>query len=254
MWFLTGLLGVVFGFILIIIGIYITIRIILKKYGFSHKSLSALYNEAMRNREVSEQKQRQLGGMTNVLLPIIRDDFENFSEKEFYHLVEKSLRSIFQAIGEKNNNKLLKDETFSLINDKIRLQIEDLTEAKKAYKYNDIIFHQHTIKNYTKKNGMINLEIDSSLEYYYEEYYEDSIIYKKDYKKQAKYSTAFIYIIDTKAAGFDINVLGLNCPNCGSPVSSLHQKNCKYCKTSLNIQVASLPKCWKIIDFKEISK
>ena len=247
-------LGIILAFITIILLIYVTIRATLNKYGFKSKGLLSLYNEVMKTREVEEQKPKQLGGMTNVLLPIIREDFKDFSEKEFYYLVEKSLRSIFHAITEKNSNKLLKDDTFDLINDKIRLYIEDLNTINKAYTYNDIVFHTHTIKSYTKKNGMINLEIASSLEYYYEEYLEDKVIFKKEYKKQSKYTTTFVYIIDTKTAGFDLNVLGLNCPNCGSPVTSLQQKSCKYCKTVLNIQVANLLKCWKIIDYKEMVK
>jgi len=251
---LGGFIGVLLGFITILLLMYIAIKVILNKFGFGSKSLLTLYNEAIKVRESEEQKPKQLGGMTNVLLPIIREDFKDFSEKEFYYLVEKSLRNIFQAINEKNSNKLLKNDTFNLINDKIRLYIEDLNTFNKKYTYNDIVFHNHTIKNYTKKNGMINLEISSSLEYYYEEYFEGKIVFKKEYKKQARYTTTFVYIIDTKVAGFDINVLGLNCPNCGSPVTSLNQQSCKYCKTVLNIQVANLLKCWKIIDYKEITK
>ena len=251
---LEGFLGVILGFITIIVFIYIMIKVLLKKIGFGSSNLLSLYKEVINRRKTVEQTPKQLGGMTNVLLPIIREDFKDFSEKEFYYLVEKSLRSIFQAIKDKNNNKLLKDNTFDLINDKIRLYIEDLSTSNKTYIYNDVVFHGHTIKNYNKKNGMISLDIASSLEYYYEEYLDDRIIYKKEYKKQTKYTTTFIYIIDTKEAGFDLNVLGLNCPNCGSPVTSLNQKSCKYCKTVLNIQVANLLKCWKIIDYKEIEK
>ena len=27
----------------------------------------------------------------------------------------------------------------------------------------------------------------------------------------------------------DLKVLGIHCPNCGSPITSLGQKNCSYC-------------------------
>jgi len=48
-----------------------------------------------------------------------------------------------------------------------------------------------------------------------------------------------------------MRVLGLTCPSCGGPIESLEKKSCPYCKSGIYFQIASLVKCFKIIDVKE---
>ena len=97
---------------------------------------------------------------------------------------------------------------------------------------------------------MVKLDISTSLEYYYEKIQNGKTVISNKRKKQTRYTVSYVYIYDNKA-GFDIQVLGINCPNCGSPISSFEKKTCSYCKSGLNITVANLQKCWKIVDLKE---
>ena len=248
--FLFGFLGVLLAFVVIIILIYSFVRYILNKYGFAGKSLLSIYRESKQAGEQEKQRVKNLSGMTKVLLPIINEDFDDFDERHFYLLVEKCLRNILLAL-ENKDYKYLKDKELNVIRQKIELQIEDLKENDISYKYDDIIFHKHAIKSYRKEKGVAIITISSAVEYYYTESKNNKIIKKDDYKKQTRYTTSFAYIVDSEAAGFDIDVLGISCPNCGSPVTSFKQKNCDYCKSVLNIRVADLLKCWKIIDYKE---
>lgn len=248
--FLFVLLGTLSAFLIIIFLIYLLLRFTLNKFGFQGKGLFALYQESKRINEVEKQRIKNISGMTKVILPVILEDFPEFNENHFYLLVEKSLRNIFLAL-EKKQQKYLDDEDLNIIKQKLQLQIEDLKENHISYKFDDIIFHKHAIKSYKKEKGMVILTISSSLEYYYEEKKGNKIIKQDEYKKQTRYTTKFVYIVDSKQAGFDLNVLGLNCPNCGSPVTKLTDYNCAYCNAVLNIQVANLLKCWKIIDYKE---
>ena len=248
--FLFGFLGVLIAFVVIIIAIYILIRYILNKCGFVGKSLLSIYKESKQANEIEKQRVKNLSGMTKVLLPVIKEDFSDFDESHFYLLVEKCLRNILLAL-ETKDYKYLKDKELNVIRQKIELQIEDLKENDISYKYDDIIFHKHAIKSYKKEKGMALITISTAVEYYYTESKNNNIIKADDYKKQTRYTTSFAYIVDSEVAGFDIGVLGINCPNCGSPVTSFKQKNCHYCKSVLNIQVADLLKCWKIIDYKE---
>lgn len=248
--FLFVLLGIISAFFIIILLIYILIRIILIKCGFRNKGLFDLYQESKRIKEEEKQRVKNISGMTNVLLPVILKDFKDFNINQFYLLVEKSLRNIFLALEKKDIN-YLNDKELNIIRQKIILQIEDLEENDISYKYDDVIFHKHAIKSYKRQKGMVILSISTSLEYYYEERKANKIIKSDEYKKQTRYTTEFAYIVDNELAGFDLNVLGLNCPNCGSPVTSLKEHNCAYCNAVLNIQVGDLLKCWKIIDYKE---
>ena len=243
-------LGVILGLIILLVIIYIIIRMTLNKFGFSNYSLSSLFKTIKDAREKEEIRHKQVSGMTNVLLPTILNDFKGFNVKEFYNQTEEAIRDILESIESKDIDNL-KDEKYDLIREKIHSQIRDLNDNKVSYRYDDIIFHKHAIKSYQKQKGMVKLEISTSLEYFYEKKIDSKVVVSSDKKRQTRYTTTFVYIYDTKKAGFDINVLGINCPNCGSPISSFEKTKCEYCKSGFNIKVAKLLKCWKLIDYKE---
>jgi hypothetical protein len=222
----------------------------MNKFGFQNKTITSLYKETKEIEALEKTRQKQVSGMTKMLLPEIQRDFKNFNEKEIYLLVEKSLRAIFNALEHKNLSYLEQDE-FNLIKEKIKEQIIDLEDNSISYKFDDVIFHKHAIKSYKKQKDVATIEISTSLEYYYSKRKNNKDISRDDVKKQTRYTTQLIYIIDNTKTGFDINILGLHCPNCGSPVTSLHQTHCSYCKGVTNIQIASMLKCWKIINYKE---
>lgn len=247
--FLLGLLGVLVGIALAILVIYLFIRRAFSKIGVSAGDLIKVKNE-IENEEINRPK--QIGGMTNIFLPQIVKDIKNFSLDEIYLLTEKSLRTIFNAI-ENKDIELLNDKDFNLINNKLKLQLQDLIDSDIIYKYDDIVFHKHAIKSYTKDSGVYKLVITSSLEYYYKKIKDGKDIDNKGHKVQTSYNTTFVYIRDKASYEKDVNIYGLNCPNCGAVINSLDTKNCSYCHTGLNIEVIDLLKCWKIIDYKMIN-
>jgi len=247
--FLLGLLGVLVGITLVVLIIYLLIKRELSKFGVRTKDLVNIKKE-IENEEINRPK--QIGGMTNIYLPQIVKDVKNFSLDEIYLLTEKSLRTIFKAI-ENKNIELLNDKDFNLINNKLKLQLQDLIDSDIIYKYDDIIFHKHAIKSYTKDSGVYKLVISSSLEYYYKKIKDGKDIVNKENKIQTSYETTFVYIRDKASYEKDVNIYGLNCPNCGAVINSLDTKNCSYCHTGLNIEVIDLLKCWKIIDYKMIN-
>ena len=52
---------------------------------------------------------------------------------------------------------------------------------------------------------------------------------KRSKKVQDRYRVEFIYIIDSKKVHKSVKAFGLNCPNCGAPVTDIGVKVCKYC-------------------------
>lgn len=247
---LGGFLGIIIGFFVIVFIIYVFIRNILNKYGFAGKSLKSIYDETKQAENLEKTRHKQVSGMTKMLLPEIQRDFKDFNEKEIYILVEKSLRAIFNALENKDLSFLEEDE-FNIIKEKVHEEIIDLQDNDISYNFDDVIFHRHAIKSYKCQKDVATIEISTSLEYYYTKRKGNKDISRDNVKKQTRYTTQLVYIIDNTKTGFDINVLGLHCPNCGSPISSLQQKTCSYCKGAINIQIASLLKCWKIINYKE---
>lgn len=247
---LGGFLGIVIGFLVIVLLIYLFIRSMLNKFGFLGKSMKSIYNEAKEAEALEKRRHKQVMGMTSVYLPEIQRQFKNFNENEIYVLVEKCLRAIFNALENKDLSYLEGDD-FNIIREKIHSQIIDLQDNNIYYTYDDVIFHKHAIKSFRREKDVATIEISTSLEYYYNKRKDNKDISHDNVKKQTRYTTQLVYIIDNTKTGFDINILGINCPNCGSPVESLQQTQCSYCKGALNIQVASLLKCWKIINYKE---
>lgn len=239
-------IGIVLAvFALLFLG-YLFLVYKLKKFGFSSNSLSSLKKEI----ENLGNNEKQISGMTQVFLPQIMKDFKDFNINQLYLSVEKSIRTILNAIENKDLS-IFQDKDFNLIENKLKLQLEDLINSDIIYTYDDIKFHKHAIKNYTKSKGIATIEICSSLEYYFSKTIDGNKVIKNDKKIQTRYITKFVYIVDSDAYKNDINVYGINCPNCGAVIESLNSKNCKYCKTRLNIQVVDLLKCWKLIDYKE---
>ncbi len=248
--FLIGFLGVIIGIFVFLLFLYLVIRSIMNRCGFRGKSFRSLYQEIKASESREKTRHKQVSGMNSVLLPMILRDFKDFEEKEFYQKTEETIRTVLDGI-EKRNDKKLASDAYLLIREKIALQITDLLESNCEKRYDDIIFHKHAIKSYKNVKGMIKLEVSSSLEYYYEEKRNGKIVVPSKYKKQTRYTTTFVYVYDTKKAGFDFQVLGITCPSCGGPLSDLKATSCPYCKSGIHLQVASLVKCWKVIDLKE---
>lgn len=248
--FFIGFLGVVLGILFLVFLLYIWVRSILNKHGFNGRSLLSLYQASKDEQMRSKQRHKQVFGMTNVLLPLILEDFPDFQPEQFFTKTEETIRTVLEAIESKNIHGLLKDD-YILLREKIGLQIADLIETKVEKRYDDIIFHKHAIKSYKNEKGMIKLVLSSSLEYYYEEKRDGKVLVSDQYKKQTRYTTSFVYIYDTKKAGFDVEVLGLTCPNCGGPISDLKKISCLYCGSGIHLKVANLVKCWKVVELKE---
>lgn len=244
------MLGIVFGFLALLFILIVMVRLILNKYGYSGYSFSKLFQAIKDAREENMIKHKQVNGMTNIYLPTILKDFPDFNEKEFYTKTEEYIRHILNNI-ESENLKAFNNSDYDLIRGKLVNQIRDLIDNNVKYRYDDIIFHKHAIKSYHKTKNVVKLDISTSLEYYYEKIQNGKTVISNKRKKQTRYTVSYVYIYDTNKAGFDIQVLGINCPNCGSPISSFEKKTCSYCKSGLNITVANLQKCWKIVDLKE---
>lgn len=117
-------------------------------------------------------------------------------------------------------------------------EIKDNNDKKVLYE--NFKFHNTVLSKYENKDGVATITIGSSFEYMLS-------TNNKIKKVQDRASVEFIYIIDTNKVESNVKALGINCPNCGAPITSLGNKTCKYCKTSI---VDVVKKVWTINDIK----
>ena len=241
-------LGVIIGVILFLLIIYFRLRNRLKDYlgqmGFS--DLKGLGEEIKKGDLESKMDHKHVTGMTKLLIPKIVKDFPNFSETELYNKVETSLLLVFSSLEEKEvkvNDELI------LIKEKLKEQISDMRHGKIDVKYDDVKFHEHALKYYKNTDGALNITVSSTLEYFYTKTVNGKVVDEyKDYKKQTRYTTEFIYVYNPGKILKNQSLIGINCPNCGAPLKDLGKKTCRYCGSGLeDINLKS----WHISLYKE---
>ncbi len=243
---LTVFFGVVVGILIIGLIVYLKIKSMVPKEYRDEIN----FREAIKaGKEIAiEEKSRHKSatGITNLLIPQILKDFNDFNVEEFFSLVESNLRTIFNIIETKDISLITND--LEPLRKNLTEVVKDLSLNNISIRYDDVIFHKHALRNYVKNKGIATLTISSSLEYYY--YYEKDGKCKHDssIKKQTRYLSIFAYVYDKEKAKTNLNVIGLNCPNCGAPLSGFMQTTCNFCGThTIELDLKS----WKFISYKE---
>lgn len=191
------------------------IQSFLLKY-FNTKSL----REVIEKTELeAENTPKSVTGMETVYKDIISKDFPEVNLSELKSMVEKAVLDSLNTIetGDINNYSYDASKPKAYVDSKI-------SDYKgKNVKFDQIKFHKTVLKQYQNKNGIATMIFQTSLEYYL------SLNGKRSKKVQDRYKVEFIYIVDSKQVGKKAKALGLNCPNCGAPITDTGVKTCKYC-------------------------
>lgn len=186
---------------------------------FGNSSIKQVINQ--QNFDSSETP-KSLFGMENSYLPLIKKDFPDLNINELKSMAENYIIEYLNSLESKKFEcKYVSDKMNSFVTSAIN-DLENDTVS-----YNSIKVHNTVLSRYEKKDGIATIKFQTSIEY----------LYKKnndEYKKiQDRFSTEFIYIIDSEQVIDEANALGLNCPNCGAPVKSLGDKHCSYCGSGI---------------------
>ena len=216
---------------LILIAIVLTIIIVLILYlkgmlsAFLEKYFGTMdLKEAIEKSEIeSENTPKSLSSMESLAMETIKRDFPELNINELKSMAENTIINYLRAIDKKNI------EDLKSYNDNIKnmvlARIEDLGDKK--VKYDEIKIHKTVINKYEKSKGIASLYMASAVEYYFKN--NDNI--RK--KVQDRFLVEIIYVIDPTSVDLDKKLLGLNCPNCGAPITTLGEKYCKYCNTGI---------------------
>ena len=192
---------------------------------------------------------KSVSAMTSLYLPRITKDFPEFSYDEMKDKARNVLTSFLLAVNDFNPGRLV--EGNSELKNKLENTIAILKNKDQREHFDNIKIHRTEISGYTKKSGRCIITMQTSVQYYH--YITDNngkvLSGSKDVLFQSKYETDLIYIQDRALVEGNLgDAEGLNCPNCGAPITNLGSKFCEYCGTGVvtyNIHV------WSFSDVRE---
>ena len=209
------LIGVII-LIVFLVGAYLYFRVrirrILDKFGFVGMNLKQIIDEA---RLEDQEQPKSLSSMDTVYLDNIKKDFPEIHINELKREAEKVLLDAFQGVERKDSSNFkgkIKSFVDSMISD----------YAGENVSFDQMKIHNTVVSNYKKEGGIATIYFATAFEYYLN-------TNGKRVKKQDRAKIEFIYVYDMNEVDADKKVLGIHCPNCGSPITTLGQKKCSYC-------------------------
>ena len=170
--------------------------------------------------------------MTGLCLPKIKKDFPEFQYDEMKVRAENVLTSYLMAVSSQNPG-LLKEGSREL-KDKLEMYITQLKGRGEKEKFESIRLHRTEIADYKKRSGRCTITFQTSLQYKHTLTEEGGKLLagNPNTLEQERYNVELVYIQDRNIVEDERDLsLGLNCPNCGAPISGLGSKVCEYCGT-----------------------
>lgn len=208
----------------------------LKEFVFSLFGTSDIHKAAKQMKQEYSTTPKSVSAMTSLLLPKIVADFPDFQYNEMKDRAENVLTSYLRAIDARNSSLLQEGNTE--LKNQLENHIQMLSAKDLQEHFEQIRLHRTEISSYRKSEGRCIVTFQSALEcYHYISSISDASAVQegsKEYKYQTKYNIDLIYIQDRNLVENELDhALGVNCPNCGAPLSSLGAKVCQYCDTPI---------------------
>lgn len=194
---------------------------------------------------------KSVAAMTSVCLPRIKKDFPEFSYDEMKAKANNAITSYLLGLSTLNPSAL--KEGNSVLKTKLENEVEIWKSKDKHPHFDSIKIHRTEISNYAKRSGRCIVTFQSSVQYHkYVTDHEGHIVSgNKDALFQSKYEADLVYIQDARlveSAHLGNEALGVNCPNCGAPITNLGAKFCEFCGTGIvEINIHS----WQFDDVRE---
>lgn len=232
MYFLIGVVILILFIIFTYFFIKKKIRSILDRAGFSGVNLSDVINES----KIEDMEQpKSLSSLDSVYLTNINRDFPELNINELKSKAEKVILDSYNAVESKDVSNL---------NGKFLSFVEDMMNDYKDKKvsFEEFKFHNTVVSKYSNDKGIATIVFGSSYEYILN-------IDGNQRKVQDRARVEFIYVIDIDKVPSNLRALGINCPNCGSPIKSLGIKTCSYCGSAIREVFGHVFTCNNIVRY-----
>lgn len=253
MGFLIALIIILVLILVIIIALYVAYRKISQKVrNFSQTAFGTpnIAQGAEQMRLELSNTPKSVSGMTQLLLPKIANDFPDFNYNEMKERANNVLVSYLRAVNDKNTS-VLQDGNEEIQNQLVN-HIQMLSAKGLHEHFEQIRLHETEIHQYRQHQGRCIITFQTAFECFH--YITDAnrkiTSGSNDLKYQTKYNIDMVYIQDRSIMNEYDTALGVNCPNCGAPVSSLTAKFCEYCGTGI---VEFNIRAWSFCNVEEIN-
>lgn len=209
--------------ILFLIIIYMIIKLKIKKVFKDFFGTISLKNILEQEKILDENTPKSLSSLDCLYLEQIKQDFKELNINELKSEAEKSILECYNTI-EKKDIKYL-----TIKSKKIReFVISKINDCKKDnISYKNIKIHKTVISKYEKTSSTATIYFQTAFQYRYREDNSNYIL------KQDRITTEYIYVINENKLPNNIKAIGLNCPNCGAPITTLNNRICKYCGSGI---------------------
>ena len=225
MYFLIGVIILIVFIIITYIYIKLKIRGVLDKAGFAGMRLKDIIEEA---RLEEQENPKSLGSMDRIYLKQIQRDFPDINISQLKRKAEEILT---ECINYKDNSNL-----------KLTGKMKSFVDSIIGKSIHNFRIHNTVISNYQKMNGTASIYFSTAFEYYLDNK-------GKSVKTQDRVRTEFVYVIDEGKVDKNIDVLGIHCPNCGSPITTLGDKKCSYCGSAVTEVIPKVFHCIDIVRY-----
>ncbi|MDO4183390.1 MAG: hypothetical protein Q4E12_07300 [Coriobacteriia bacterium] len=181
-----------------------------------------------------ESTPKSLSSMTSLALERIKRDFPEFNYDDMKARASNVIVSYLRCIDENNANLLT--EGNAELKRELKLRLEMLRNVEHVEQYDRIKVHRLEISSYVKRNGRCIVTFQCALQSKHVLQDQAGETLKGDTEKweQSRWETDLVYIQDPdKLTSPELAALGLNCPNCGAPITNLGNKSCEYCGTAI---------------------
>lgn len=215
------------------LAIFFILKNLFRKWANILFGTSSIMKGLKQQEERLAETPKSVASMTKIYMPLITKDFPEFNLFEFKQKAENMLKSVFNAI--ENQSPHLVVNASEDLRHQVAEYIEDLKSQGFVEHYDDIKIHTTEIHKYQKEAGTCVIIFQTAVEYYYYRTKDGEVVKgRRDLKLQTMYNINLVYIQDIrKLKTENTKTLGLNCPNCGAPVTSLGNKYCEYCGSGI---------------------
>lgn len=201
-----------------LIGVLVLIIFIVSVYVYTKRKLNTMFgmdlSEIIKQAKLEgEELPKSLSSMDSIYLENLIKDFPEININEIKRLAESNIIDIFNAVENNDTSKL---------KGKMKVLAESKIQDNKNVRYDNLKFHNTVLSRYQKTKEIATIIIGTSFQYIL-----------NDKKVQDRAKVEFIYVIDAEKINPNQKLVGLNCPNCGSPIKTLGLKHCSYCGTGV---------------------